>query len=79
MEEAHQQEPNRRDFIFVATITVGAIGAGLVAWPFIDQMRPVARGGLRHRHPLKAAPNGFEPTSAEARAALDSLVKDSYA
>jgi protease-4 len=29
--------------------------------------------------PLKAAPNGFEPTSPEARDALDSLVKDSYA
>ena len=29
--------------------------------------------------PLKAAPNGFEPTSPEARAALDMLVKDSYA
>ena len=29
--------------------------------------------------PLKAAPNGYEPTSPEARAALDSLVKDSYA
>src|SRR5579862_7526494 len=29
--------------------------------------------------PLKAAPNGFEPTSPEARAALDDLVKDSYA
>src|SRR5207247_3856825 len=29
--------------------------------------------------PLKAAPNGFEPTSPEARAALDVLVKDSYA
>jgi protease-4 len=28
--------------------------------------------------PLKAAPNGFEPTSPEARAALESLVKDSY-
>ncbi|KYH02521.1 signal peptide peptidase SppA [Bradyrhizobium sp. DOA1] len=28
--------------------------------------------------PLKAAPNGFEPTSPEARAALDALVKDSY-
>jgi protease-4 len=28
--------------------------------------------------PLKAAPNGYEPTSP-ARAALDSLVKDSYA
>jgi protease-4 len=29
--------------------------------------------------PLKAAPNGFEPASPEARAALDALVKDSYA
>jgi len=29
--------------------------------------------------PLKAAPNGFEPTSPEAREALDALVKDSYA
>jgi len=29
--------------------------------------------------PLKAAPSGYEPTSAEARAALDALVKDSYA
>ncbi|WP_024509551.1 signal peptide peptidase SppA [Bradyrhizobium sp. ARR65] len=29
--------------------------------------------------PLKAAPNGYEPTSPEARAALDALVKDSYA
>jgi protease-4 len=29
--------------------------------------------------PLKAAPNGYEPTSPEAREALNSLVKDSYA
>src|SRR5499427_11056688 len=29
--------------------------------------------------PLKAAPNGYEPTSPEAREALDALVKDSYA
>jgi protease-4 len=29
--------------------------------------------------PLKAAPNGFEPTSPEARAAVEALVKDSYA
>jgi len=28
--------------------------------------------------PLKAAPNGFEPTSQEARDALDALVKDSF-
>ena len=29
--------------------------------------------------PLKAAPNGFEPTSPEARAAIESVVMDSYA
>src|SRR3954467_14719870 len=29
--------------------------------------------------PLKAAPNGYEPTTQEARDALDALVKDSYA
>jgi protease-4 len=29
--------------------------------------------------PLKAAPNGFEPTSPEARAAIESVVLDSYA
>jgi len=28
--------------------------------------------------PLKAAPNGYEPTSPEARAAIAALVKDSY-
>jgi protease-4 len=29
--------------------------------------------------PLKASPDGFEPTSPEARAALESIIKDSYA
>ncbi len=29
--------------------------------------------------PLKAAPNGFEPTSPEARAAIESIIMDSYA
>ena len=29
--------------------------------------------------PLKAAPNGFEPTSPEARAAIEAIVTDSYA
>jgi protease-4 len=29
--------------------------------------------------PLKAAPNGFEPTSPEARAAIESVVMDTYA
>ena len=29
--------------------------------------------------PLKASPNGFEPTSPEARAAIEAIVSDSYA
>ncbi len=29
--------------------------------------------------PLKAAPSGYEPTSPEARAAIESIIKDSYA
>ena len=28
--------------------------------------------------PLKAAPSGYEPTSPEARAAVEAIVKDSY-
>ncbi len=32
----------RRDFLLVATATVGAAGAALAAWPFIDSMNPAA-------------------------------------
>ncbi|TCD15338.1 ubiquinol-cytochrome c reductase iron-sulfur subunit [Oricola cellulosilytica] len=35
-------EPTRRDFIYVATGMLGAVGAAALAWPFIDQMRPDA-------------------------------------
>ena len=31
---------NRRDFLFTASYTVGAIGVGATVWPFIDQMNP---------------------------------------
>src|SRR4051812_14019314 len=59
---------------------VGSIGV-LFQYPnFTDLLKTV---GVKVEEvkssPLKAAPNGYEPTSAEARAALDSLVKDSYA
>jgi ubiquinol-cytochrome c reductase iron-sulfur subunit len=30
----------RRDFLYIATGTVGAIGAAATAWPLIDQMNP---------------------------------------
>ena len=33
-------EPNRRDFLYIATGAVGAVGVALAAWPFIDQMNP---------------------------------------
>jgi len=36
------ENPNRRDFLFVATGAVGALGVGAVAWPLIDQMNPDA-------------------------------------
>src|SRR3954451_5927832 len=59
---------------------VGSIGV-LFQFPnFTELLKTV---GVRVEEvkssPLKAAPNGFEPTSPEAHAALDALVKDSYA
>lgn len=36
------EEPTRRDFLFVATGAVGAVGAGFAAWPLIAQMSPDA-------------------------------------
>jgi len=35
-------EPSRRDFIYIAAGSVGAVGAAMVAWPLIDQMNPAA-------------------------------------
>lgn len=59
---------------------VGSIGV-LFQFPnFTELMKTV---GVKVEEikssPLKAAPNGFEPTSPEARAAIDALVRDSYA
>jgi len=61
------------------TSLVGSIGV-LFQYPnFTDLLKTV---GVKVEEikssPLKAAPNGFEPTSPEARAALDAIVKDSY-
>ena len=33
---------SRRDFLYLATGAVGAVGVGATAWPFIDQMNPNA-------------------------------------
>jgi ubiquinol-cytochrome c reductase iron-sulfur subunit len=35
-------EPTRRDFLYVATTTVGAVGATAATWPLISQMKPDA-------------------------------------
>lgn len=35
-------DATRRDFLYVATGMVGAVGVAGAAWPFIDQMRPDA-------------------------------------
>ena len=35
-------EPTRRDFLYIATGTLGAVGAAAVAWPMISQMNPDA-------------------------------------
>jgi len=62
------------------TSLVGSIGV-LFQYPnFSEVLKTV---GIKVEEikssPLKAAPNGFEPTSPEARAAIEALVKDSYA
>jgi protease-4 len=62
------------------TSLVGSIGV-LFQYPnFTDVMKTI---GIKMEEvkssPLKAAPNGFEPTSPEARAAIEAIVLDSYA
>ncbi|HXD46290.1 MAG TPA: signal peptide peptidase SppA [Pseudolabrys sp.] len=62
------------------TSLVGSIGV-LFQFPnFTDVLKTV---GVKvesiKSSPLKAAPNGFEPTSPEARAAIEAIVLDSYA
>jgi ubiquinol-cytochrome c reductase iron-sulfur subunit len=39
---AANADVTRRDFIYIATGAVGAVGAALTAWPFIHQMNPDA-------------------------------------
>ena len=42
MSTAEHAEVNRRDFLYIATGAVGAVGVALTAWPFINQMNPDA-------------------------------------
>jgi protease-4 len=62
------------------TSLVGSIGV-LFQYPNVTDLLKTL--GIRMEEikssPLKAAPSGFEPTSAEARAAIEAIVSDSYA
>jgi protease IV len=62
------------------TSIVGSIGV-LFQYPNVGDL--LGKIGVKvesiKSSPLKAAPDGFEPTSPEARAAIESLIKDSYA
>src|SRR6188768_188967 len=62
------------------TSLVGSIGV-LFQYPNVSDLLKTIGVKVEEvkSSPLKAAPNGFEPTSPEARAAIESLVKDSYA
>jgi ubiquinol-cytochrome c reductase iron-sulfur subunit len=41
-EHGHGEGETRRDFLYLATAAMGAIGAAAAIWPFIDQMNPSA-------------------------------------
>jgi ubiquinol-cytochrome c reductase iron-sulfur subunit len=38
----HRDEPTRRDFLYIATGAMGAVGVAAAAWPLIHQMNPDA-------------------------------------
>src|SRR5947199_7466404 len=66
--------------VAMETSLVGSIGV-LFQYPNVaDLLKTI---GIKVEEikssPLKAAPNGFEPTSPEARAAIAAIVSDSYA
>ncbi|HEX4410779.1 MAG TPA: signal peptide peptidase SppA [Xanthobacteraceae bacterium] len=62
------------------TSLVGSIGV-LFQFPNVSEL--LDKIGVKMEAvkstPLKAAPDGYEPTSPEARAALNSIIQDSYA
>jgi len=39
---SHGEGETRRDFLYLTAAAFGAVGAGSVAWPLIDQMNPAA-------------------------------------
>ena len=61
------------------TSLVGSIGV-LFQYPNVSELLKTVGVKVEEikSSPLKAAPNGFEPTSPEARAAIEAIVKDSF-
>jgi ubiquinol-cytochrome c reductase iron-sulfur subunit len=41
-EGGHEDGATRRDFLYIATGAMSAVGAGLFVWPLVDQMNPSA-------------------------------------
>ena len=41
-DSAISDDKTRRDFLYISTAAVGAVGTALAAWPFIDTMNPAA-------------------------------------
>ena len=41
-QSAEVDDKSKRDFLFISTAAVGAVGTAFAAWPFIDQMNPAA-------------------------------------
>ena len=62
------------------TSLVGSVGV-LFQYPNLTELMKTIGVKVEEikSSPLKAAPNGFEPTSPEARAAIEAIVMDSYA
>jgi ubiquinol-cytochrome c reductase iron-sulfur subunit len=42
LDHTQTADPTRRDFLFIATGAMGAVGTLAALWPFIDQMNPAA-------------------------------------
>ena len=66
--------------VALETSLVGSIGV-LFQYPNVADLLKTLGVKIEEikSSPLKAAPNGFEPTSPEARAAIEFVVSDSYA
>jgi ubiquinol-cytochrome c reductase iron-sulfur subunit len=52
------KEKSKRDFLFVTTAAVAAVGAGAAMWPLIDQMNPAASVIPPESFDLSAIPEG---------------------